>query len=539
MGGNAAKERRRLKRLAEQQKLDGESHGEDNKKAKVDSVVASKNTDSSADKKVLHVDQKNISSKQHQIIKKNKPLHHESGKTIQRGEHKGVQSKKNQLNNRKSSNKIPIKAKKVKKPKHLARKLMNTSDPEIISQLTNEKKTLDEKKLKRRDKFKAKVIELVGGEKFFNSIVFDELMEQGGGKIETIVKAVKLGSKEVSKKKTPTPKLIKENKNDKIKDNRVDPVAGESNDTPEIIDSPPLDIESNKAATVGGDSLESNEGDATLRQESTIEENKVVDSDSSSSSESEDEGLNIPSGRTRGRRRRGRQEADAKREENDKEQSSMKNEEQIDSNVNNTTESPATNDTKTEQRRCIGRRALTDFEVGKKYTGTVVYIKPKLGLFIDINCHSDAFCHISRCVDTYVETIDDFYKVGDILEDKVRIVNIDRKAKKITVSLQSDERIKDEEKSNESWKKRLMERKNAKRGRIPLGKKNDEYVSANENNDNLNKATEKEDDFDISNESEPIVIDPENMTPAELKRARKLQRRAERRTQKEVTGISA
>lgn len=387
--------------------------------------------------------------------------------------------------------------------------------------------------MKRREKFKAKVIELVGGEKFFNSIVFEELMEQGGGKIETIVKAVKLG-KEVSKKKTP--KLVKENKGDKMKDNQVDPVAEESNDTPEIIDNAQLDIESDKAATVGGNSLESNEDDATPRQESIIEEIKVVDSDSSSSSDSEDEDLTIPSGRTRGRRRRGRQEADAKREENDNDQSSKKNEEQ--KNVNNTTESPATNDTKTEQRRCIGRRALTDFEVGKKYTGTVVYIKPKLGLFIDIHCHSDAFCHISRCADTYVETIDDIYKVGDILEDKVRIVNIERKAKKITASLQSDERIKDEEKSNESWKKRLMERKNAKRGKIPFDKKNDENVPANEKNDGImNKATKKEDDLD--NESEPIVIDPENMTPAELKRARKLQRRAERRIQKEVTGISA
>ena len=37
----------------------------------------------------------------------------------------------------------------------------------------------------------------------------------------------------------------------------------------------------------------------------------------------------------------------------------------------------------------------------------------------------------------------------------------------------------------------------------------------------------------------PIVVDPDNMTPMELKRARKLQRRAERRKQQELTGIAA
>jgi len=36
-----------------------------------------------------------------------------------------------------------------------------------------------------------------------------------------------------------------------------------------------------------------------------------------------------------------------------------------------------------------------------------------------------------------------------------------------------------------------------------------------------------------------IHIDPETMTPAELKRARKLQCRAERRCQQEETGIAA
>ena len=42
---------------------------------------------------------------------------------------------------------------------------------------------------------------------------------------------------------------------------------------------------------------------------------------------------------------------------------------------------------------------------------------------------------------------DDDYKKGDVLENRVRIVSVDRKKKRITASLQSDKRRADEEKS--------------------------------------------------------------------------------------------
>lgn len=138
----------------------------------------------------------------------------------------------------------------------------------------------------------------------------------------------------------------------------------------------------------------------------------------------------------------------------------MKNQEKVESDC-------------TAKRRCIGRKALTDFEIGKKYTGTIVYIKPTLGLFIDINCHSDAFCHISRCTDGYVETIsDEIYKVGDVLEDKVRVVNIDRKNKKITASLQMDARMEDEEKANESWRQIRAKKKAKKKNKLGEKRRN-------------------------------------------------------------------
>merc|ERR1712100_1008594 len=96
---------------------------------------------------------------------------------------------------------------------------------------------------------------------------------------------------------------------------------------------------------------------------------------------------------------------------------------------------------KVKVRRCIGRKPVTDFEIGKQYKGKVVYIKP-YGAFIDIMCHSEVFCHVSRVQDDYVEDINPVLKVDQ--EVYPRIVEIDREKRRITVSLQSDARRDDE-----------------------------------------------------------------------------------------------
>ena len=49
-----------------------------------------------------------------------------------------------------------------------------------------------------------------------------------------------------------------------------------------------------------------------------------------------------------------------------------------------------------DKRRCIGRKPVTDFSVGAAVSGKVVYAKPKLGAFIDIKCHSDAFLPLGK-----------------------------------------------------------------------------------------------------------------------------------------------
>lgn len=112
-------------------------------------------------------------------------------------------------------------------------------------------------------------------------------------------------------------------------------------------------------------------------------------------------------------------------------------------------------------RYCVGRKPVTDFVVGQKCSGKVVYVKP-FGIFLDVGCHSDAFCHVSRLDDSYVEDPGGRFRPGDVVES-VRVVEIDRSRKRITVSLQSDERIADERASIEAREERLSKRRNVPR----------------------------------------------------------------------------
>jgi predicted RNA-binding protein with RPS1 domain len=267
------------------------------------------------------------------------------------------------------------------------------------------------------------------------------------------------------------------------------------------------------------------------RYESSSSSSSSSASSSSESDESSDDDVDGETEkRTRGRRRRGLKDVDSKRDELNRKQ---QKEAVVTKSKPIVEESEMKKTLKSEdQRRCIGRKPLTDFVVGKRYTGTIQYIKPSLGLFIDIGCHSDAFCHISRSSDEYVESIENLYNVGDVLKDRVRVVDVDRKKKRITVSLQSDKKIEDEEKSQREYNQR-RHAKLEKRKQKSMESKNpatDDFCK-NERSQYM-ESTESQQGW--HHDATPIVIDPETMTPAELKRARKLQRRQERR----AAGIS-
>ena len=176
-------------------------------------------------------------------------------------------------------------------------------------------------------------------------------------------------------------------------------------------------------------------------------------------------------------------------------------------------------------------------------------MKP-FGVFLDIGCHSDAFCHISRISDEYVERPEDVFKEGDEVQG-VRIVEVDRKSKRLTVSLQSEARMADEHASSQARKERKEKNQSAKRQKSSAKKPQREEQAANEEQSASKhikfdtsyqkpaapapKPAKKVEESPKPSTTATLPSKPESeMTPAELKRARKIARRAARRAEQDA-----
>jgi predicted RNA-binding protein with RPS1 domain len=107
--------------------------------------------------------------------------------------------------------------------------------------------------------------------------------------------------------------------------------------------------------------------------------------------------------------------------------------------VSNDVEMAINRNDKNTLRRCIGRKPVTDFVIGQCYSGKVVYAK-SYGVFFDIGCHSDAFCHVSLLSDEYIESPIDTFPIGHTIDNAIRVISIDRRKKRLTVSLQHPSR---------------------------------------------------------------------------------------------------
>ena len=205
----------------------------------------------------------------------------------------------------------------------------------------------------------------------------------------------------------------------------------------------------------------------------------------------------------------------------------------------------------------MGQKLVIDNTVGQIYSSTVKYIKPKLGAFIDIGLHSDAFCHISCISDDYVKSVEGVVKVGDTLKN-VRILEINREKKRLTVSLRSEE-MADNEKGRLASTRQYEEGKNSRRsfakrggssklGHVRSDAKSDKEVDSVKSSPQaiIPKPPEKAiipkppEKAIIPKASEswsafvPAVQSSDQKTGADLKRERKLQRRADRRAQNEA-----
>lgn len=309
---------------------------------------------------------------------------------------------------------------------------------------------------------------------------------------------------------------------------------------------------------------------------------KISDGDYSSDEDDIVESFNA---RSRGKRRRGRRENGTKEDLNDNSNVSNKSEAKdpsstaIQENNDKKTSTevgsgdlsptatedddspPSTKKTpkKDDKRRCIGRKPITDYVVGNSYSGTVKYIKPKLGAFIDIGSHSDAFCHISCISDEFVSSVTDIVKIGDVVQN-ARVVEVDREKKRITVSLRSEEMRENEVEIMKTT--REYENKGAKnRDRRKSGEgssrnrpaKNDSVDTAGsagpkinlnppiQSTDTARSTGEQKVDAMVLERQEKINADASTAhrsAGADLKRERKLARRAERRAKEAANGAS-
>ena len=74
---------------------------------------------------------------------------------------------------------------------------------------------------------------------------------------------------------------------------------------------------------------------------------------------------------------------------------------------------------------CIGQ-AIGKICIGKICTGKVVSIR-EFGAFIELNPGQDGLCHVSELSDSYVQSVDEVVKLGDIV--RVKVIAIDEKGR--------------------------------------------------------------------------------------------------------------
>ncbi len=471
MGGKEAKERRRLKRLEEQEK----------------------NKQTELEKK------KNVSSKN---VPKRRPTLSFPKQS------KGV-GKFPQKNNavKKFGNKHPknkMNDNKKKKPKHLKRKL---------EQLSSSTDNDDQKEYERlrliQEEFEKKKQKVMT----HYHPTGKEISGHGEPKI------IRGPSSFESRKMEPPTKMNQTKQPEK-------PTKDEINQKEFVPTDTKIEVENT-----------SSEKDLDEKDEN-IDEKPPKDENHDNNEDEEDFDV-LPQKRERGRRRRGRKSSPPEVTEKDSEDELKTKTSSVPNDTNpfppplKNEETTTTQDKK--KRRCIGRKPVTSFEVGKQYDGKVVYIKNNLGVFIDIGCHSDAFCHISELSDDYVSSID--LKPGDSVQNAT-VVQINRAKKQMTVSFKTNPTLI----HTPQTPKPNNDKKYNESSTDPVEKKDKKDVETSELSNKEPDANnqDKLPSTDMQHiPTQDIHIDPETMTPAELKRARKLQRRAERRRQQELTGIAS
>jgi predicted RNA-binding protein with RPS1 domain len=252
-------------------------------------------------------------------------------------------------------------------------------------------------------------------------------------------------------------------------------------------------------------------------------EKKKLGSKSSSDDEEDDVDVSnvVDHCRQRGKRRRGRINT-----------SEQKQSVPVETNAQPDAEPTSSQTSNNDHRYCKGRKPVTDFVVGNTYPAKVVHVKP-FGVFFDIGCHSDAFCHVSRLSDEFVSNPRERFHEGDSVH--VRVIEIHRTRKQITVSLQSEARIADEHASMMARKER-QQKQNGKKKNMVVPKHSHKPVTPNATEAPQPVENTTMEPMECSAASE--TADNQATSPSDLKRARKLARRAARRAAQQESDVA-
>ncbi|GAB4189684.1 MAG: Tex family protein [Coleofasciculaceae cyanobacterium] len=97
-----------------------------------------------------------------------------------------------------------------------------------------------------------------------------------------------------------------------------------------------------------------------------------------------------------------------------------------------------------------GVKEISDLQIGMKLEGIVTNVA-NFGAFVDIGVHQDGLVHISQLADRFVKDPKEIVKVGQVV--KVRVLEVDEKLKRISLSMRSPDKASGEVKSQKSGKR--------------------------------------------------------------------------------------
>jgi uncharacterized protein len=116
-----------------------------------------------------------------------------------------------------------------------------------------------------------------------------------------------------------------------------------------------------------------------------------------------------------------------------------------------------------------GVKEISDLQIGMELEGSVTNVA-NFGAFVDIGVHQDGLVHISQLADRFVKDPKEIVKVGQVV--KVRVLEVDEKLKRISLSMKSPDKASGEGNSKKIGKRMEPKSPTIEDLKAKFGKKN-------------------------------------------------------------------